>query len=179
MLGTRRSGEQAASLPSTDRAGRLQDPQAAGELLGLFPSLGQQAMVPRDQESSQAVRWGWWLLSCALGVAMCFQKRCGMWFNDGLGRAELVVGLGDLGGVFHLRVLILWWQCGTCCRTEASWATWNLGPHLLGHCGASGVIQPFFGLFLGLVWDSWGCPMPGQELDFDGPYGSLPTGDII
>lgn len=85
---------------------------------------------------------------------------------------------------FHLYdSVVLWWQCGTSSRTGASWGTLNWWPHPFGHCGAtdeaSGVIQTSLGLFLDLVWAPWGCPMPGQELDFDDPYGSLPTRNIL
>lgn len=105
VLGTKRSPEQAASLPSTDRAGRLQDPQAPAELLRLFHPWDTRPWC-RGTRSPQKLRWGWWLLSCSLGVA-CASKNMemwclGMWFNNGLGSAELVAGLDDLGGVFPI-----------------------------------------------------------------------------
>lgn len=102
-----------------------------------------------------------------------------MWFNAGHGSAELVVGLHDLGGVFPPLGFPHFLVGHTVGQGQA-------GPHethAFGHCGTTLQGQwgnpTFSGAFLDLVWDSWGCPVPGQELDFDDPFGSLPTRNIL
>lgn len=70
LLGKTRSQEQAASLLSAVTAGRTRDEEVSEDLLRLVPPLGHRARALRDQRSSGAVKWGWWLTSCPLSMAV-------------------------------------------------------------------------------------------------------------
>lgn len=51
-------------------AGRMWDVEVSEYLLRLVPPLDHRARALRDQRSSGAVKWGWWLTSCPLSMAV-------------------------------------------------------------------------------------------------------------